>query len=205
MPAAPEPPTPSPAGPSPAGGALPPEAGALTLPNAITLARLCAVPVTLWLILQHRLDWAFFLFAAAGLSDGLDGWLARRWRSRSALGALLDPVADKALLVTTYLALTVTGLLPLWLTALVVARDLLIMGGVLLLGWLGRPPRIAPLWISKANTLAQILLAGLALLLPGFGLDAGPLLPLLILGVAATTLASGLAYLWQALREGLAW
>jgi cardiolipin synthase len=182
---------------------LPPDAGAFTLPNAITLARLFAVPATVWLIIQHRLDLAFFVFAAAGISDGIDGWLARRFDLRSAVGALLDPVADKALLICSYVALAAINVLPDWLAILVVFRDVLILGGVALIALLGAPPRIRPLLISKVNTLAQILLAALALLLTGFGLQADPLMSLLIWSVAATTLASGFAYLMQVLgREG---
>nr|WP_245538384.1 CDP-alcohol phosphatidyltransferase family protein [Pseudoroseomonas cervicalis] len=187
------------ADPSPRGPAEPPPgglaAGALTLPNLITLARLCAVPATLWLVIHGRLDIAFFVFAGAGISDALDGWLARRQGSQSRLGALLDPVADKALLVCTYVGLAWAGVLPDWLALLVVFRDVLIMGGVALLALLGAPPRIQPIRISKANTVAQILLASLALLLAGFGIDMPLLLEGLILLATATTIASGLAYL----------
>ncbi|MBU8543881.1 CDP-alcohol phosphatidyltransferase family protein [Roseomonas sp. ROY-5-3] len=173
-----------------------------TLPNAITFARLCAVPGAIWLMLQHRLDIAFWVFVAAGISDGLDGWLARVRNSRSALGALMDPVADKALLVSVYVTLAVLGVLPDWLAILVVFRDLLIVGGVLALYMLGQPPLIKPLWISKLNTVLQIGLAALALLLAGYGLGARALLDAAILLVAGTTLASGAAYVVQAARRG---
>jgi len=178
--------------------------GAFTLPNAITLARLCAVPATVWLILHERLDEAFYLFAAAGLSDALDGWLARRLNAHSPLGAMLDPLADKALLVCTYVTLALISVLPDWLAMLVVFRDVLIMGGVMLLNLLGLPPRMQPLYISKLNTLAQIVLAGLALMLSGFGLPAEPWLGLMTWVVAATTVLSGLAYMAQLLRRGTA-
>jgi cardiolipin synthase len=179
-----------------------PDGGLFTLPNAITFARLCAVPGAIWLMLQHRLDIAFWVFIAAGISDGLDGWLARVRNSRSALGALMDPVADKALLVSVYVTLAVLGVLPDWLAILVVFRDLLIVGGVLVLYLLGQPPHIKPLWISKLNTVLQIGLAALALLLAGYGLGARPLLDAAILLVAGTTLASGAAYVLQAARRG---
>ncbi len=178
------------------------DGGLFTLPNAITFARLCAVPGAIWLMLQHRLDIAFWVFIAAGISDGLDGWLARVRNSRSALGALMDPVADKALLVSVYVTLAVLGVLPDWLAILVVFRDLLIVGGVLVLYLLGQPPHIKPLWISKLNTVLQIGLAALALLLAGYGLGARPLLDAAILLVAGTTLASGAAYVLQAARRG---
>jgi cardiolipin synthase len=172
----------------------------LLLPNLITIARLCAVPATVWLILQHRLDLALLVFVAAGLSDALDGWLARTRNARSALGALLDPLADKALLVSVYVALAATGVLPDWLAILVVFRDLLIVGGVLVLWVSGQPPAIRPLLVSKLNTLLQIALAALALLLMGFGLSAPMLLDAMIGAVALSTLASGAAYVAGALR-----
>jgi len=176
------------------------EAGLFTLPNLITLARLCAVPAAVWLILQHRLDLAFLVFVGAGISDALDGWLARVRNARSTIGALLDPLADKALLVSVYVTLAAIGVLPDWLAILVVFRDLLIVGGVLFLWVLGFPAKIRPLLVSKANTAAQIGLAALALLLKGFGLAAPALLEAMIWLVAATTLASGAAYVVQAAR-----
>jgi cardiolipin synthase (CMP-forming) len=177
------------------------DAGPFTLPNVITFARLCAVPGAVWLMLQHRLDLAFWVFVAAGLSDGIDGWLARIRNSRSALGALMDPVADKALLVSVYVTLAALGVLPDWLAILVVFRDLLIVGGVLVLYLLGQPPIIQPLWVSKLNTALQIALAAGALLLAGYRLDAGPVLDAGIWLVAATTLGSGAAYVVQAARR----
>lgn len=185
---------------APASASADVEAGLFTLPNLITLARLCAVPAAVWLMLQHRLDLAFLVFVAAGVSDAVDGWLARVWNARSALGALLDPVADKALLVSVYVTLAAIGVLPDWLAILVVFRDLLIVGGVIFLWVLGVPARIRPLMVSKANTAAQIALAALALLLKGFGLAAPGLLMFMIGVVTLTTLASGMAYVLQAAR-----
>ncbi len=176
------------------------EAGLFTVPNLITLARLCAVPAAVWLMLQHRLDIAFLVFVGAGISDGVDGWLARVWNQRSALGALLDPIADKALLVSVYVTLAAIGVLPDWLAILVVFRDLLIVGGVITLWMVGTRAQIRPLMVSKANTVAQIALAALALLLAGFQLSAPGLLEVMIWVVGFTTLASGAAYVVQAAR-----
>ncbi|GAV34897.1 CDP-diacylglycerol--glycerol-3-phosphate 3-phosphatidyl transferase [Roseomonas sp. TAS13] len=181
-----------------------------TLPNAITFVRLCAVPATVWLIIQGRFDLAFLLFLGAGLSDALDGWLARVLDARSSLGAVLDPVADKALLVSSYVALAATGVLPDWLAILVVFRDVLIVGGVVMLRMMGMPPRISPSRLSKANTALQILLVAVALLLRGWpGLLPGAfplaLLALLVPLVAVSTLLSGGAYVLAAARgEGRA-
>ncbi|MCS6890652.1 MAG: CDP-alcohol phosphatidyltransferase family protein [Rhodovarius sp.] len=166
-----------------------------TLPNAITLARLGAVPLTVWLMLNRQLDLAFLVFVGAGVSDALDGWIARAFRLRSALGALLDPVADKALLVSVYVMLAVIGVLPDWLAILVVFRDLVIVGGLLILWLQGIRPAIAPLWVSKLNTFAQITLAAASLFLAGFGLEAPALTWALIWIVAGTTIASGSAYM----------
>jgi cardiolipin synthase (CMP-forming) len=178
------------------------DAGLLTLPNAITFARLCAVPAAIWLIIQHRLDLAFYVFVAAGVSDGIDGWIARRWNLRSRLGAVLDPIADKALLVSVYVALAAIGVLPDWLAILVVFRDLVIVGGYVALHLAGAPQPIQPILLSKVNTAAQIALAALALLLAGFGLSAPALLEAGIWAVAASTAASGFAYVAGALRRG---
>ncbi len=171
-----------------------------TLPNLITLARICAVPATIWLILQHRLDLAFLVFVGAGISDAIDGWLARALDARSALGALLDPVADKALLVSVYVTLAAIGVLPDWLAILVVFRDLVIVGGVLVLWVLGQPPSIRPILVSKVNTFMQIGLAALALLLAGFGLVAEHLLWLGVWAVAGTTTVSGAFYVVATMR-----
>ncbi len=189
--------------------------GLVTLPNVITFARLCAVPAAVWLVLQHAFASAFWLFVAAGLSDAVDGWLARRSGHGSALGALLDPVADKALLMTMYVALAAVGVLPDWLAILVVFRDVVIVGGYLVLSVLGQPLAIRPLGISKLNTAMQIVLVALALLQAGLGmpvpdpslpglpwhdLPAPGMLGLLTWAVAASTLVSGGAYVWKGAR-----
>ena len=170
-------------------------ANIFNLPNIITFGRLCAVPLAFWLVLKHRLDLAFYLFVLAGLSDAVDGWLARRYGGNS-LGALLDPVADKALLVTMYVTLAVVGVLPDWLAILVVFRDLMIVGGVIVLGVMGHPVAIKPIYISKVNTTLQIILIAAALAMAGFTLMAPMILTVLLWIVAASTLASGAAYVW---------
>ena len=172
----------------------------LTVPNVITFARLCAVPFAVWLVLQGRLDLAFLLFVLAGLSDAVDGWLARRGAA-SALGALMDPAADKLLLVSMYVTLAAVHVLPDWLAILVVFRDLVIVGGLLVLWVLGQRPAIRPLLVSKVNTGLQILLVGVALLLSGFDLGAGLLLRVLVWTVAASTLISGATIVISTARE----
>ena len=163
--------------------------------NIISLARLLSVPLTVWLILSGEWVAAFIWFAAAGLSDAVDGVLAKRFGMATELGGFLDPLADKALLVSIYVALGAQGHLPNWLVILVVSRDVLIVGGVLLSFAMAFDLAIRPLFISKANTVAQIALAAVVL-----GDLAGVPLPeianlALIVAVAATTLASGASYL----------
>lgn len=172
----------------------------LTLPNVITFARLCAVPGAVWLVLHGAFLPAFWLFLGAGVSDAVDGWLARR-QGPTYVGALLDPVADKALLVTMYIMLAAVHVLPDWLAILVVFRDIVIVGGVVVLYLLGQPPPIRPLLVSKLNTFMQILLVAAALLLAGTGWGPDGLLSALIWCVAATTFASGAAYIAQAARR----
>ena len=174
-------------------------ASLLNLANVVTFGRLCAVPLAFWLILDHRIGQAFILFVAAGLSDALDGWLARRYGG-NAVGAVMDPVADKALLVTMYVTLAVVNVLPDWLAILVVFRDVIIVGGVIVLAVLGNAVTIRPLYISKLNTVLQILLVAVSLLQGGFGLGLPGLTTALIWSVALTTLASGAAYVWNTAR-----
>ena len=173
--------------------------GIVNLPNAISLARLLAVPVAVWLVLLRELLPAFGVFALAGLSDALDGWLARR-RGPTALGAMLDVAADKALLVSMYAALAAIQVLPTWIAVLVVSRDLLVVGGVLTLWQLGQGFAVRPLAISKLSTGLQILLVATALLLAGAGLAAPWLLGGLIWIVAFGTVASAAAYAWKGVR-----
>jgi cardiolipin synthase (CMP-forming) len=174
-------------------------AALVNVPNVITFGRLCAVPAAFWLVIEHHLAYAFGLFLAAGISDAVDGWLARRWGG-NIVGAVLDPVADKALLVTMYVTLAAVSELPDWLAILVVFRDLVIVGGVIVLSVLGQPITIRPLYVSKLNTTLQIMLVALTLLLAGFGLTAPVAMLVLIWAVAATTLASGAAYVWVTVR-----
>ncbi len=179
--------------PRPAGNAV------MNLPNIITFARLCAVPVAVWLVLRDHFAAAFWLFVAAGVSDAVDGWLARR-RGPTPVGAVLDPMADKLLLVSMYITLAAVHRLPDWLAILVVFRDLMIVGGVAVLRLTGQPVAIRPLPVSKLNTVLQILLVALTLAMAATGWD-WPLATL-VLGwaVAASTLASGGAYVWTGAR-----
>ncbi len=173
----------------------------VALPTSITLARLCAVPITVWLILVGRHEAALWLFIIAGASDALDGALARMLDARSTLGAYLDPIADKALLVTVFLALASTHAVPIWLAILIVFRDLLIIGGVLLDFAMGASVEMAPLRISKVNTAAQIILAAWILAESAMYFEDPGVTGILIWMTAATTFASGGAYVADWLRR----
>jgi len=169
----------------------------VNLANLITLGRLGSVPVIVWLLLEQRYVTAFWLFVIAGISDGIDGVLAKRFGMETTLGRYLDPLADKALLVSIYVALGLQLYLPKWLVLLVVSRDLLIIGAILLAGALGRRVAIHPTMISKINTVAQIALIGWVLAHFAFGLSerADTITTILIWAVAATTVASWYRYL----------
>lgn len=168
-----------------------------TLPNAITVGRLLAVPVMVWLIVSGRMSTAFWLFVAAGISDGVDGFIAKKFHAESRLGSYLDPIADKVMLVCIYITLGVEGQLSSWLVILVVFRDALIVGGALLSQLLDHPLRMRPLFISKVNTVAQIVLAAVALAELGPVFPELPLVDALEICIGITTGASGAVYLVQ--------
>ena len=165
------------------------------LPNLITLGRLLAVPITIWLILNNFVLAAFWLFVAAGVSDAIDGFIAKRWDLVTEIGKYLDPIADKSLLVSIYITLGIQGQLESWLVILVVFRDIMIVGAVILYQTMVRGLEVAPLFISKVNTLAQIIVAALVLGSNGYGVDLGLFFDLMVLIVAMTTFVSGLSYM----------
>ena len=170
----------------------------MNLPNAITLGRMLAVPVVVWLILEGRGGLAFWVFVGAGISDAVDGALAKRFDLETELGRHLDPLADKLLLAAVYLTLGHLGLLPSWIVILVVSRDAAILGGAILASTIGKGMAIQPLLVSKVNTAAQIVLAGIVLAQSAFDFlpaAAGALVTPLVFLVATTTALSGATYL----------
>jgi cardiolipin synthase len=173
----------------------------LTIANLITILRFLLVPVVVLALLQSRMDWALAGFLIAGISDGVDGFVARQFNQRSELGAYLDPMADKLLLVSVFVVLGYMGELPLWLVLAAVSRDALIVGAVLLSTIMGRPVAMKPLYVSKANTLVQIVLAAIVLAELAFGTGFGPVRQALILLCGLLTVASAGAYLVPWLRH----
>jgi cardiolipin synthase len=175
------------------------------LPNVITAARLALVLPLVWLMHGDQFRTAFWVAFAAGLSDALDGALAKGFGWQSRLGGLLDPLADKLLITACFVGLWSAGVLPGWLLALVIGRDLVIVAGALAYHGLIAPLEAAPSLASKATTAAQLglALAGLtALAWPA--LDPGATIWQAAQGaVAVLTVASGLQYVWQ--WGGRAW
>jgi cardiolipin synthase len=167
----------------------------LNLPNLITLARLLAVPLAISLIVDGSYGIAFWVFAGAGISDALDGYIAKRFDARTRLGALLDPLADKTLVASVYVTLGLAGQLPNWLVILVVFRDVMIIGGFVLIQSTTAPRHFDPLYISKVNTAVQIALVGFVLARLGLGAADGVITELLVGTAAVTTTLSGMSYL----------
>lgn len=167
----------------------------MNLPNLISIARLLAVPVVIWCMLQGAWTAAFATFVLAGISDALDGFIAKRFGMTSELGSILDPLADKALLMAIYVTLGIKGALPAWLVLLVVSRDVLLIGGTVLAWMLEMALTIHPSKVSKLNTLLQIVLA--ALVLAELAAIPAPYLSPMVLvwAVAVTTTLSGAGYL----------
>lgn len=167
----------------------------MTIPNFITLFRFFLVPGVVFAMISGEWGWALIGFVVAGVSDGVDGFIARQFNQRSELGAYLDPIADKLLLVSVFLVLGYMGMLPLWLVIAVVSRDALIVGAVILSTVIGHPVAMKPLFVSKANTLAQILLATIVLGESALGTGFWLLRPLLIYVSGLLTIVSAAAYL----------
>jgi len=173
----------------------------LSIPNLITLGRILLVPIVVWAIASGAMWIAFVLFLVAGVSDAVDGYLAKRFNMTTELGAYLDPLADKALIVSIYLSLGINGAIPRWLVILVVSRDILIVGGIMLSWLMGNPLKIQPLLVSKLNTVAQIVFACVVLGSLGFNY-AVPTLKLVLMGlVAVLTLLSVAAYVAEWVRH----
>ncbi len=173
----------------------------MNLPNLITLGRVILVPIVFWLLVSGETQAAFFVFLLAGVSDAVDGFIAKHFDQSTELGAYLDPLADKLLIVSIFVALGVRGALPSWLVIAVVSRDILIVLGVMLSWLLDHPMRISPFVVSKANTVAQIVLAGTVLADDGFGLGLETFRIALVWITGVLTVASLAAYLRAWLRH----
>jgi len=167
------------------------------LPNILTLLRIAASPVLILLLKNDQYSAALWVCALAGISDALDGYLAKTFRCETRIGAILDPIADKVLIASVVVMLAMNGVLPFWLLLVIVFRDLLIVGGWMLLTMLNMEVTMRPTFISKTNTVFQILLLlGLIVEQSGVLPVADFIIYALMTIVVVTTVLSGLHYVW---------
>ena len=166
------------------------------IPNLLTLARIAAVPVLILFLYEGRYGAALTVFVLAGITDGLDGWIAKRFKCVTRLGSILDPLADKILIVSTYVMLVLAGDLPFWLILLIGFRDLGIIAGVLVLNTLNGHVQMQPSLLSKVNTFLQISLVILVMVERIGFIALEPVAEILLWFVAVTTVASAIHYVY---------
>jgi len=167
------------------------------LPNAISILRIALIAPILILILQGSFGWALALFWLAGFSDGLDGYLAKRFDWHTRLGALLDPVADKLLVAGLFITLAYTQDIPVWLAAVVIVRDVVIVAGAMVYNFFVRPVEGEPTRVSKLNTALQLLFLLFVISRAGFGWPEPITLTVLGASVLVTVVISGVDYVWS--------
>jgi len=172
----------------------------MNLPNYITLLRVFLTPLFISLLLYQYFGLALLVFVITALSDGLDGFIARTWQQRSALGTILDPVADKLLLMASFIALAYLRTIPIWLMVIIVSRDLMLIVGALLIHILTGRLEVMPSILGKLTTLFQFFSILLTLLLLSLKWDI-PLLPLMFTLTAFLTILSGLHYISRELAQ----
>lgn len=171
----------------------------MTVPNLLTFIRIFLTPYLVWLLLNNRIDHALFVFFVAGITDGLDGFIARMFHQKSKLGAYLDPLADKLLLVSCFVLLGHLGLIPSWLVIIAVSRDAFILLGLMTLWFFQVQVDIRPTAVSKMTTLFQLftillVLATSIVSLPTWGLS-------IVFGItAALSVVSGIHYITVGIR-----
>ncbi len=170
--------------------------GIAQLPNLLTLSRIALVPVLILLLKDHNYAAALGVFVIAGITDALDGWIAKRFRCTTRFGAILDPIADKSLLVSSYVMLMLLNHLPFWLVLTVVFRDLLIVGGYLAYTSMVGAVQMSPSLLSKFNTFMQIALMIAVLAHEAAGMNLPIILNAMMGVVFVTTVASGIHYVW---------
>ena len=167
------------------------------LPNAISLLRIVLVAPILVLILKGNFAWAIALFGLASFSDGIDGYLAKRFSWHTRIGALLDPIADKLLVAGTFVALAYSQQIPVWLAALVISRDVIIVAGATAYNFLVRPVEGEPTRISKLNTALEMLFLFFVLSRAGFSWPDQIAITVLGASVLITVVISGADYVWS--------
>jgi len=169
----------------------------LNIPNLLTLVRILLTPLLVIFLIDKKYEPAFLIFCTAGVTDGLDGFIARVMKQKTRIGAILDPIADKALLASSYITMAVTGIIPDWLAVIVISRDIIIIFGVMVLLLFHSGVEICPSIISKLTTLFQLItiffvLGGMVL-----NFNCAPLVTSLYIITAILTIASGLHYVYK--------
>jgi len=167
----------------------------MNIPNALTILRILTIPVFVICLLYDRHLIALLIFVGAGITDGLDGLIARVYRQKTTIGAYLDPIADKLMLTTAFIVLAVLGIIPSWLTVIVIARDVIILLGILILHLTSHKVEIKPIFLGKASTVLQIVTIAWSLLMPSF-IVMKTIFPALIWVTAGLTVLSGLHYIY---------
>lgn len=183
-----------------------------TIPNILTATRLIAAPIVGYLVLNDHHAWALGLFAYAGITDAVDGWIARKWHLQTVVGTIIDPLADKMLMTILTVTLAMQGSLPIWLATIILGRDLGLSISAFYYRWISLPPpktmsrywdfslpsaEIKPTTISKVNTALQLGLIGSTLALPVLPYELGMAMMGLQALVAATTIWSGASYIYS--------
>ncbi len=171
----------------------------MNLPNLLTLMRVLLIPLFIIFIINKALGWALVTFAVAGITDGLDGLIARIMHQRTELGGYLDPIADKLLLSAAFISLAIIGILPGWLTVIVITRDVIILIGILVMIFVNHRPRIQPSFLSKATTTLQILTVVLVLLSKDESIF-NRFYSVAIYGTTLFTILSGIHYMYIGTR-----
>lgn len=166
------------------------------IPNLLTLARIGLVPWLVVLLQKQEFTLSLIVFVVAGLTDALDGFIAKRFNAETYLGSILDPLADKGLLVCSYIMLSVMGLIPFWLMVAVVFRDVVIVGGYLVMVLFFGSVKMQPLIISKVNTFTQIAYIVLVLGALAAEYEFSIVQSILSYTVLLTSVTSGLAYVY---------
>jgi cardiolipin synthase len=173
------------------------------VPNLITALRFLLIPVLVLLLVEQRYATAFGVFLLSAISDFADGWIARRWAVRTRFGAIADPVADKLTMLAVTLVLTAQALMPLWLAAAIVVRDLVIVAGAVAFHFVVGRVELAPTWLSKLNTVLEFGVLSALLADAAQAIEVTAFLPPLFLFVMATIASSGVQYVWVWGRRAL--
>jgi len=172
----------------------------VNIPNVLTILRILLVPLFVYMLVYGHSGWALGVFVAAGFTDALDGAIARMWNQQSTLGRYLDPLADKVLLTSAFIALAVMNWIPFWVLLIVVSRDIILLLGTVVMHLTQGEYDISPSLLGKATTFLQLVTVFLALL-QVMGVDAKAWFDACVWVVVAVTTVSGLHYLYRGIRR----